>query len=213
MGVATHRAAECNYRQKVETKEDLAVEEVQVIFAEEFDQLADQTAWEDGESPGQVKDQGIEGVTLYMREIAPKVQPAWVEAGHEISLENERFKVVIDLIDVLGRIRDLKTVSRTPPEEKVAKDLQLTTYAIAHRQLLGCPETGLFMDCIVRNKNVKVVSFKIPPRTEVEIKRTLDLVNNVAKAIREKIYYRQPHNFMCTPSGCGYYQICMGEEE
>lgn len=209
-GLATHKAIEHNYRHKMSTHEDLPVEQVQEVWADEFDKLAPETAWEDGESPGQVKDEGIRVTGVYMSEIAPKVQPILVEEPFEIELENVEFtlKGIVDIVDDTGNIIDTKTTKRSPSEDTIARDLQMTTYALGHRTIYGVQESGLRMDFLVRNKAPKVVSLAAGPRDQREIDRLLKLIGYVARAIRDRLYYPQPHNFTCTPSGCGYYQIC-----
>jgi len=209
-GLATHAALEHNYRHKKETGEDRPVEEVQEVFAQEFDRLAPQAQWEEGEKPGEVKDEGIKTTELYMREVAPETYPALVEEPFEIQFENVEYtlKGVVDIIQYDGTIVDTKTSKRSPSAEQLDKDLQLTAYSLGYRIITGRPENGLRMDYIVRTKSPKIVTLTAEPRTEKEVDRLLKLLGYVARAIRDKLFYPQPHNFMCTPTGCGYWLIC-----
>jgi len=209
-GIATHRAIEHNYKHKVEAREDLPVEEVKEVWAQEWDKLAPETQFEEGEEPGPIKDEGVAIAELYMHEIAPAVQPVLVEREFEVGLENLEFtlKGVVDVIDESSLIIDTKTSKRTPAEDTVARDIQMTMYSLGHRMLLGVNESGLRMDYLVRTKKPKVVSLSAGPRDGREIDRLLRLISYVARAIRDQLFYPNIHNFMCTPTGCGYWQIC-----
>lgn len=209
-GLATHRAVEHNYRHKLRSGEDRPTEEIQEVFAEEFDRLAPEAQWEEGEKPGEVKDEGIRTTELYMREVAPKTDPAAVEEPFEVEFGNVEYtlKGVVDLVDRKGTIIDTKTSKRTPAEDQLAKDLQLTAYSLGYRTAVGVPEAGLRMDYIVRTKSPKIVSLSAEPRDQKELDRLLKLIGYVARAIRDELYFPQPHNFTCTPNGCGYWNIC-----
>jgi len=209
-GQATHKAIEHNYRHKVKSGEDRPVEEVQEVFAQEFDRLAPEAQWEEGEKPGEVKDEGIRTTELYMREVAPKTQPTAVEESFEVQFENVEYtlKGVVDVVDASGTIIDTKTSKRAPAADQAAKDFQLTAYSLGYRVIRGEPETGLRIDYIVRTKSPKIVSLPAGPRTDREVDRLLKLMSCVARAIRDQTFYPQPHNFSCNPNGCGYWLVC-----
>lgn len=101
-GRADHAAVEQNFRQKVETREDLDIELVKTIFAEELDRAVDfhgevqEVEW-DSKEPNltasdarkrmaAVKDQGVQLVGLYQQQEAPRVQPLAVEEPFSIEL-------------------------------------------------------------------------------------------------------------------------------
>lgn len=209
-GLATHRAIEHNYSFKVVSGEDRPVEEVQEVFAREFDSLAPGTQWEEGEEPGAVKDEGIKTTALYMREVAPVTKPVAVEQPFEVEFENVEYtlKGVVDLVDASETIIDTKTSKRAPSPDQLERDLQLTAYSLGYRAVTGRTETGLRMDYVVRTKTPKIVSLKSGPRDEREVNRLLKLIGYVARAIRDRLFFPQPHNFTCNPNGCGYWTIC-----
>lgn len=209
-GRATHAAIEHNYRHKMMTGSDVPVKEAQEAFAYAFDQMAPETQFEEGESPGALKDEGVRCTALYMTEVAPAVQPVAVEEEFELEFENTEhtLKGVVDLIDASGTIIDTKTTKRAPAADTLERDLQLTTYSLGYRTLKGEAEAGLRMDHIVRTKQPKIVSLSAGPRSEREIQRLLKIIAYVARAIRDQLFYPQVHNFTCNPAGCGYWLVC-----
>ena len=78
-GSCVHAALAENYRQKIETKEDLPAAGVKAIYADAWGTLLKETEFRDDEEPDTLKAEG-EALTLkYLDELAPKVQPAAVE--------------------------------------------------------------------------------------------------------------------------------------
>lgn len=211
-GKAVHRGQEHNYRQKIESYKDVALSEVQEVTAAEFESLAPETEWGKDEDPGKIKDETISLASLYHAEVAPKVQPILVEEKVTVDFENTDYALLgfIDVLDDKGYIRDTKTASRTPGQDEAARSLQLTAYALAHRELMGVPESGVKLDYLVQTKSPKVVTLEAK-RSERDIKRFLNIVGRVAEAIRSQIFYPNPNSFMCSEKNCGYYHLCHQE--
>ena len=209
-GSVTHKAIEHNYKHKVEAREDLPVDEVKEVWADEWDKRVSETQFEEGEKPGEIKDEGVRIAALYMKEVAPSVQPVIVEGEFDLPLENLDYtlKGIVDVVDEQSIIHDTKTSKRTPTEDSIYHDLQMTMYSLGHRTLLGIEESGLRMDYLIRTKTPKTVSLAAPPRQQKDIDRLLKLISYVARAIRDQLYYPNPHNFMCHPNSCGYWNIC-----
>ena len=209
-GKAVHAAIEHNYRHKMMTGNDVPVEEAKEAFAYAWDRMAPETQFEEGEKPGEVKDEGVRCTALYVTEVAPAVRPVAVEEEFELQFENTEhtLKGVVDLIDASGTIIDTKTTKRSPAADALEKDLQLTTYSLGYRTLKGESESGLRMDFIVRTKQPKITSLSAAPRSDREIQRLLKTIAYVARAIRDQLFYPQVHNFTCNAAGCGYWPVC-----
>ncbi len=92
-GSAFHSTAEVNYKQKVDSHEDLAVKEVQEIWSEEFSKRIPETVFEEGEKPGAIKDEGVAAVEVYMKTFAPGIQPFMVEQEIDVPLEGVEFSI------------------------------------------------------------------------------------------------------------------------
>ncbi len=211
-GKAVHKGQEHNYRQKIDTFRDLKLSEVQEATAAEFEAGAQETEWESGEDVGKIKDDTISLASLYHTEVAPQVQPVLVEEKVTVEFEDADYSLLgfIDVLDNKGFIRDTKTTARTPSEDEITKNLQLTAYSLAHRHIMGTEETGVKLDYLVQTKTPKVVSLEAK-RTEQDIKRFLSIVGRVTDAIRAGSYYPNPGNFMCSEKNCGYWKLCHQE--
>jgi hypothetical protein len=203
-----------NYTQKIDSHEDLAVEDVQEIWVDEFNKRIPETHFEEGEKPGEIKDEGVAAVEVYMKTFSPKIQPFMVEQEIDVPLENVEFSIRcrVDVVDIQSGIHDTKTSSKTPALDLAEDDFQLTSYDIAHRHILGIPPTKLYLDYLVRSKIPKVVPLESDPRTDKQIDEALKEFSQVARAIRDGAFYRcSPRNWGCSPKFCGFWPLCRGE--
>lgn len=210
-GKSVHAGNELNYRQKMETHEDLPLSEVQEYVSATFDEQAKETDFQ-GEDKGKVKDATISLATLYHEEVAPAVQPKAVEEQVEVAFEGEDYTLLgyIDLIDQNGVIRDTKTAGRTPNESVLQDNLQLAGYSMMYRTLTGEEEKGVALDYLVANKTPKHVQLKaqVDDAQRTRFLRTMDAV---VKAIKAEVYYPNPNNTLCSPKHCGYWEVCHKE--
>lgn len=210
-GSAFHSTAEVNYKQKVESYQDLPVKQVQEIWAEEFDKRVPETQFEEGEKPGLIKDEGVAAVEVYMKTLSPKIQPSMVEAEVDVPLEGVEFSIRcrMDVVDLRSAIHDTKTSAKTPAFDLAENNFQLTTYDLAHRHILGIPPTKLCLDYLVRTQIPKIVVLSTDPRTDKQIEDALKEFSYVARAIRDGAFYKcSPRNSLCNPKYCGFYRIC-----
>src|ERR1022692_4545374 len=79
LGLAVHQALEVNFREKLETQEDLETTGVLIVFREAWMEQVPQTDFTPDESQGDLRRLGERLVAKYMDEVAPKVAPAAVE--------------------------------------------------------------------------------------------------------------------------------------
>lgn len=102
IGTACHAAQETNYRQKMESHEDMPVSDVEDAYAAAFDAAVDdrggasEVVW-DANPRGASKDLGAGMVRPYRLLAAPSVQPTAVE-------ESFRFQVPGAPVPIIGRV-------------------------------------------------------------------------------------------------------------
>jgi len=206
LGKSIHRTLEENYSQKIQTRQDLPLEHITDLFSDFWDEESKEAVFEADEKPGKVKDDGINLVRVYHRQVAPSLQPVYVEKEFYLPIEGSDYflKGYIDLIEEQGVIIDHKTTKRAYPQDKAKNDLQLTAYALAYRMLFGMQESGVRFDVLVRTKTPKIQHLT-SKRTNEDILRFLKILREVEKGIREGIFYPN-ENFMC--SVCGYKDLC-----
>lgn len=122
VGLAVHRSAEVNFEQKVESHEDLPVEDAREIAAQSFEDKVleaekDGIDWRDLKR-GDAKDQSVQLAGLYHRVGAPRVQPVAVEEWVEAQLPG--VPELYGRVDVRteDRIPDIKTTGRMMREPR-----------------------------------------------------------------------------------------------
>jgi CRISPR/Cas system-associated exonuclease Cas4 (RecB family) len=207
-GVCVHAGAEYNYRQKIETFNDLPINEVSEYVAAKFDELKEQTEWGE-EEPGKAKDETISLIKSYLRNIAPMIQPVKVEEEFIIDLDNNiKLLAYVDVIDSNGVIRDTKTARKMPRKDIADKSLQLTAYALCYRTIFNKKENGVVLDYVVNNgSTIRVASFD-SKRKDEDIARLKSLINRVTDAIKKGVFYPNPTNYLCNERWCGYFDLC-----
>lgn len=206
-GKAVHKGQEVNYKQKIDTHEDIKLTDLQEVVSTEFETLAPETEWMPEEDPGKIKDETISLASLYHTEIAPTVQPMLVEEEILIDIPGGKLKGYIDLVDMQEYIRDTKTASRTPSQDVISKSLQLSAYALAYRKEMNREENGVKLDYLVNTKTPKVVTLE-GKRTEQDLQRFVSIATRVMDAIQKGVFYPNQDNFMCDEKNCGYWHEC-----
>jgi len=206
LGKSIHSALEGNYKQKIDSKQDLPTEQVLDLFSDKWEKGAKETVFEEGEKPGEVKDDGIKLISVYQKQVSPTVEPKLVEKEFELSFKNVEYtlKGYIDLVDTKDVVIDHKTTKRSMSQDDVGSDLQLSCYALAYRSALGAREKELRFDVMVRTKTPKIQQI-VTIRTQEDINRFLKILGHISNAIKSGVFYPN-ENFMC--SVCGYRNLC-----
>jgi len=194
VGLAFHKGEEVNFTQKIDTGEDLPLDDVMDAYDTEFEQRAEEVEeWE--EDKGKVKDEGYKLLECYHKELAPTVQPLLVEDWVEEKLDSGiilygKRDVVTENLAVI----DLKTANRKPSQISLDYQLQLELYAIQ-----GDIEKA-FVHYAIKTKKPQtlVLEHELPKEP-----RLLKVVSSVAKAIKEAL---RTGNFI--PNGLGHSWAC-----
>jgi CRISPR/Cas system-associated exonuclease Cas4 (RecB family) len=114
LGLAVHQALEVNFREKIQTREDLETTGVVCVFREAWMEQVPQTEFTSDESQGDLRRMGERLVAKYMDEVASKVEPAAVELDVQGEISGVRVRGRVDVLEVQGRLIDFKTASRRP---------------------------------------------------------------------------------------------------
>ena len=210
VGRSWHEAVELNYRQKIQTGEDLPLGHVTDCFSDSFEKaFNEEVELKEGENPGRLKDTGIQITEVHHQNIAPMVQPLEVEKEFVLDL-GPNFPYVLkgfwDLIEKHG-IVDNKSYSRVPSQSDVDRDIQLTIYSTAYRAIYQKIEPELRLDCVIKNKVPRVAQLSTT-RTNADCTWLLGLVEKVAMAIKGGIFPPNPCGWHCSPKFCGFWELC-----
>lgn len=216
LGRVWHKAIEHNYGQKVDSHEDLPVDDQREFFAARWDtEIEDEggTAavnWED-KKPGEYKDQGVALTALHQAELAPLVQPQLVEARFRVEFADVPDLVgVIDVVDEAGVVIDNKSAARSPNQDDVDRDIQLTAYALGYYTTLDAAEqVALRLDVAVKTKTPKAARVETV-RTPDEMEWYLGLVRNAGALIQAGHFVPNPTGWWCSERFCGYWSRCKG---
>lgn len=164
LGIAAHSAVEHNFKQKLVSRVDEPEADVLDAFSEHYDREIEEVEKPD-EDPGKAKDDGVKIMRLHHRQIAPDVQPLWVEKQSTFRVISEHreecdkgagcscgvpFSVTVDAIDEARQVRDLKTTARRPSQGQHL--MQLAAGAIGFEAETGEKATDLVVDYLIRTK-------------------------------------------------------------
>jgi DNA helicase-2/ATP-dependent DNA helicase PcrA len=184
---------------------DLPFEEVQRIYDTEWSAIG----FEDDYQEQEYKKDGLKQLRTFhaaMMESLPKILEQ--EKGFELDLENNVIvKGRIDQINSLGRkdveIVDYKT-GKPRKDSEAKKDLQLSIYAIAAKEILELNPVRLVFHYLQNNQRQETT------RDAKQLDEAQKMVQEVAAEIRAGEFAAKP-GFQCR--GCAYKPICPAFEE
>lgn len=126
-GKADHFAHEQNFRQKIDSHEDIAASDVAFAFAEGFDRevevFGDQIEWGD-EKPGELKDKGVALASFYHKSVSPSVQPIAVEEKFTVELPGVPVPI-IGFIDVEQEVSAIERKTAKRAEKTIKPDWRI----------------------------------------------------------------------------------------
>jgi putative RecB family exonuclease len=207
-GKAIHKATEAYYRNLKDTGEIIPVDKVIATFEMVLDNDIKATEVEltlkEDETLGTIREQGIELVKLFHKEIRPQ-KIAAIESPFSVTVPDIlngggdlKIKLVgyFDLVerDDQGTylIAELKTSSQRFSSLRLEYDLQATVYSYAMTKMKVATSEN---SCLVRYDvllKLKKPAFEhyFVTRTESDHKRLIHLINHVLRAIELKVFYR-----------------------
>jgi CRISPR/Cas system-associated exonuclease Cas4 (RecB family) len=207
-GRAVHRGVQVGLDEKRETGALPPVSVVQDATAEAFDRDAPLTIWEDGERPEALKDQAVALAALHHREVAPSIDPLFVEHQLQATLEDGlQVTMIADVVEADATIRDHKTSSRRIDPESLRTDVQLAAYTLGFEQTLGMPIRAVRLDRLITTKTPQIQQEEIP-RAQVDTARLQAVASGVATAIERRVFVPCDDVRVC--GWCGYRPICWG---
>lgn len=218
MGTSLHWAAQENFRQKIESHQDLPAEDIKDIAAGKFSELEndgvgltrDELRRGGVRVLGEALDKTIAIAGVYAKKIAPEYQPEFVEQQFTIELPNASHDLtgVIDLADDEQCVTDLKTTAKRMDADDAHHSLQLTVYAAGYQVLTGSPAKELRLDVIQ--------TWAKPSRRVLKTTRGPDDFGVLAARLNMALRSIDSGTFLpaavgawwCSDRFCGYWQTC-----
>lgn len=217
VGTGVHKAAERNFKGKMESGEDMPLDAFQDCAAEAYDNaLKDGVFFAPDEVPGaraamaEGKDKVVSLATLFRNELAPFINPALVEYKTTIGLPGVDLPVmaILDLYTQDKALRDLKTSSKKWAEDKAHTSPQPTVYREAVKEATGEYPASLIFDVLVSNKT-PVLQTIPTTRTDEDLAILARQFELMLAAVRAGIFMpAERDSWACSMKYCGYFFTC-----
>jgi len=216
-GRGVHTAVQADLTEKLAVKHLLPDEKVEELVRD-----ATNAAWEEGvlltdderalgekKLRGETVDSAVTLAGLHHKQVAPVLDPTHIERTVRVEADNYPYDLmgIIDLQEP-GRVRDLKTSSKTPPKTAADSSLQLTFYSLAAKVADGEAPKAVYLDYLVALKTPKYVELP-STRGPHEWNALLRRIEHIANAIQSGVFVpTSPDSWCCSPRYCGYWDIC-----
>ena len=215
-GKAVHRGAEYNYDQKIETRTDLKLPEVQEVAVTYFEKEAEETEVDWGDTnKATEKDATATLSGTYHTNVAPAIQPVLVESEFRVANQDSGWELLgyHDVISEFGEIRDIKTASRAPSADEADKSLQLTIQALGYAAFMddeSADHIKVGLDYVVRSKTATKAVQLASTRTKEEVLDAVSLIDSIVAAIDAEHFYPNPGSWVCGKK-CPFWGRCLGK--
>ena len=206
LGRAVHAALTQNFGQKMETQVDLPMTGVVALFRDAWSGEREQAEFRDDGDPLELGACGEALVSKYMDEAAPLIEPAAVEMRVQGEIGGIRVQGWIDLMDVNGRIIDLKAAARRPSGIESDYKFQIATYA----QLTPGASGEVRLDTLVKTKTPALITqnFRV---TEQNLLATTKLYPLAQQSMQSEHMMPNRLSLTCSRRNCSYWRNCERE--
>jgi len=218
VGTAADRSVTRNLQSKLDTNQLLPLAQVKQIAADTLNAEWQNSVALDADElvqgiervKGEAIDKAVRLSSLHATELAPKLQPTHVQrqwtldiVGYDMSLAG-----TIDVQEGSDSVRDTKTKGKSPSEDIVHHDHQLTAYAMAAKVIDGKVPEQVTLDCMVDNKTPILKVYK-STRNEKDFQAFLARVENAIVALQKGVFVpAKQTDFLCSPKYCGFFSSC-----
>lgn len=215
-GTGIHKARQANLTQKIESKQDLLKSEVLEAARDAVvSEFQNEIALDDGQSAGQAKGETIDAAIRLAEcdylNFQIRMQPLDVERKIIVSVPGLGRDImgILDTSDESGAVRDLKAMSKTPPQSAAETSDQLSTYALLYRtayeKLPSIVQLDAVVDLKAGPKAVAVASTRSTEDLDMILRRYYAAIT----AIDKGVFIPAPSDhWCCNPKWCGYYDTC-----
>ena len=216
-GSAIHKGVEAINKGLMNGGVDMALAKTEFAVDWKDGTSKEEIAWK--EDPSELYQKGAPLLELYADEMKGQ-KPTEVELPFRLPLVDPKTGLFIKQRDFVGKIDaiftddtivEIKTTSRSPAQQEVDQNTQITFYSWAYRMLYGKPEKVIKVVNLVKTKDPKIVVVETQ-RTEKEHSWLLATTFQVLRAIENKLFYPNPiGGFGCF--NCQYQQHCKEDND
>ena len=204
LGGAYHSALEVNFKQKINSGEDLPVDSCLDAFSDSWNYRLKETEtilWENKDQ-NMIKDQGINLVREYQITTSSSVQPVKVEETYIKEVAGVKFLCIVDLVNVQEEVIDHKTSARAYTQEDVDKSLQANAEAFALGRGIA------FQNHVAIKTKVPRIQIVKSYRTSADIDWWYLMVARILIHMKSGIAPPNPTQWSCSGKWCGYHNLC-----
>lgn len=207
-GRAFHEAEAVNFREKMTTRRDLTVAQVQEAFAAalaaEF-QAEQDVILDAEETRDSLQTSGLALTAYAATMLNPTIQPTLVEERAAVPFDDGLLSGQVDLVDDRNVIVDLKTASRRWPKTRAAYELQPPLYSLIYEQVTGMPPGGFQYQIVVDKAQPEIQAIEATP-TEGQIVAAKQRVRGALQGMQLGHFPYRPSPQTC--GWCGYRDLC-----
>ena len=203
LGTAIHAAIGENYKQKIETKQDLPLAGVLAVYRAAWTEQEETARFHEDEDRADIGATGEVLVAKYLEEASPFVEPAAVELELKGEIAGVKVQGKLDVLDIDGRIIDVKSAAKSPSGIRQSYRRQVATYVQIEPRASG----EVRLDTLTKTKTVKMIqqSFTVDASDRAHARAIFPLVQ---EAMREGLYVPNRESFLCSRRNCPYWERC-----
>jgi CRISPR/Cas system-associated exonuclease Cas4 (RecB family) len=206
LGSAVHETLAENFRQKIDTREDLDIFGLAALFRQSWARQKEEAVFDPDEDADQLWLLGEQIVRKYVEEAAPSIDPAGVEFEVSGRIGGVPVRGYIDLMDVHGAVIEIKTAARKPPGVPFDHALQVATY----RSLSPHASGEARLDVLVKTKTIQLAQHRYTV-TESDLHAVRVLYPLVQDGIRSGLYFPNRRSMLCSRRHCAFWRHCERE--
>ena len=204
-GLAVHKVIETWFRATMAGAAP-EIEDMREPYDAAWDALSADASFAEGDDIGELKRQGAALLRRYLEDVAPQIRPAKLEQRVVGEIGGVKVQGYIDILDVDGRVIDVKTAAKSPSRVDPSYAFQLATY----RQLCPGASGKVRLDTLVATKTPKVVTTEYEV-TAADQLMTQTLYPRVREGIREGLYLPNRGCNLCSRKYCNFAGACEKE--
>ena len=216
-GGAVHKGVEQINRGLMNGGIDIALAKTEFTVTWKDGTSKEEIAWKEDSS--ELYQKGGQLLELYANEMR-RERPTEVELPFRLPIVDPRTGLFISQRDFVGKIDaiftddtivEIKTVGRSPVQQEVDQNIQITLYSWAYRMLYGKPENTIKVVNLVKTMKPKIVVVETK-RTKRQHSWIIATIFQVIKGIEDKLFYPNPiGGFGCF--NCQYQRHCQEDND
>lgn len=203
LGIAVHAAIAFDMAYKLDSRLDLPVDAVLEQFTLEWTRIQLDTEFRDDETASVIENDGAALIKLFMADAAPDIQPVAVECKVSGTIGGVAVQGRVDILDIDGRVIDIKTAKRRPGELEPSHVFQLATYDRLTPGALGVAR----IYTLVRTKVPQIIRHtRVLTRADyTAVDRQYPLTR---EAMKTCVYLPNRNSNLCSRNNCAYWRVC-----